>query len=201
MKKRILIGVVIIIGSLLAYTTFGSTSGTIKNNDNYPIDIAKWQEKAPNLFNNVGYQGLIESNSNVVTSNNPQTEHYIGKVTNPFRVRDDVLEFIIKYFKNNESAVYAAIRIEQYDRRIYEANTDKVAVKLSNEDEIPIWCLGNIVGIIGVDKYLDELEKIRLSTLEGRIMDQDARGKLGWKILGNHMTAQQMDLICNKGDY
>ena len=162
-----------------------------------------WESKAPELFNNAGYSRLIESKNNLdnINNNKVQDQQYIGEVTNPFGIRDDVLDFIINYFPKNESAIYAAIRIEQYDRLIYEVSSEKEAIKLANKDEIPIWCLGNVIGSIGVDRYLDGLGKIRLSTDEGRKMDQDGRRKLGWKILGNHMSVEQMNSICSRGSY
>ncbi len=175
----------------------------IPNNSNEKSttqSVTKWKKQAPQLFDNTGYSKLIESdvvNKNVVN----ESQIYIGKVTNPFGIRDDVLDFIINYFPNNESATYAAIRMEQTQVRIYYAKTDKEAVQISNNGEIAIWCLANNVGFSKAEEYINNKDKTSLDTVEGKNIDTEIRRKLGWKILGNHLSKVQMDAICEKGGY
>jgi len=163
--------------------------------------ILQWKSKSPQLFNNVGYGKLIESNIAIV-NRNIKLQEDIGKVTNPFGIRDDVLDFIIKYFPDNESAIYAAISNEQYDLLIYRSKTDKEAINYANQGAISIWCLGRAIGINNVDKYSDELERVQNNTKNGKEMNKVITQKLGWKIFGfGHKTNQELDAICDKGNY
>lgn len=196
-KKTAIFGIAIVSIILIACATFGASDN--KNNTKN-INSTIWKNKVPELFNNVGYSKLFESN-NVNNKLLSGTNQDIGKVTNPFGIRDDVLEFIINYFPNNESAVYAAIRMEQTDVSIYYAETDKEAVQISNNGEVSIWCLANNVGFTKAEEYIGNKDKMSLATLEGKKIGAEVRKKLGWKILGNHLSKEQMNAICDRRNY
>lgn len=201
-KKTIFIALAILACLLIACSSLihsqsSSTNVTTTN----VINKKLWQAKAPQLFSNIGYSKLVESTNNNPTGS-PSQNRYIGKVTNPFGIRDDVLEFILSSFPKNESAIYAAIRNEQYELLIFNAETDKEAVKYANDGGVAIWCLGNAIGDINADKFYDALNDVRLSTPEGKNIDKVVRRKLAWKIWGfGHKSTIELDSICNKGAY
>lgn len=96
-----------------------------------------WQKREPELFNNVGYSKLVESAPQIVNKNLSESELKLeGVITNPFGIRDDILEFIVANIpSNNESALRAAILSAQINQQIYYGDiTQDEAMKLSNRD-------------------------------------------------------------------
>ena len=89
-KQSIVIGIIVVIVSVFACATCEKDNVQGDNK----VDISYWQQKSPKLINMAGYSKLGESNSgNDNVSSNESKDMYIGKVTNPYGIRDDVLEF------------------------------------------------------------------------------------------------------------
>ena len=200
-KLKIISGIAIVAVGIICLACASMKSSAKENISHNAIDIAKWHVQAPTLFNNNGYKALLESNSNDGGINNhTHSTTYIGEVTNPFGIRDDVLYFIINYFPKNESAIYAAIRMEQDNTMIYKSIKESDIIQYANSPAV--WCLGNIVGAVNLSKYVENVDNLKLSTNEGKMVDNVIRKKLGWKIFGfGHKTNQQLDTICEKGNY
>ena len=200
-KKMKIISAISLIGVLAIVLACATTSNGTKEQDTQINTPQKWQQAYPHVFNNVGFSMLVESN--VMIKNSPQNQQFpIGQVTNPYGIRDDVLEFIFKTIpSNNESATYAAIRLEQNQLQIYKTENESDAVYYANEGFLPIVCLSQALGSIGSSKYLDELDKIQRRTSDGKNMDKVIRQKLGWKVLGPQKPFKELESICEKGGY
>lgn len=179
MKKRTIIGIIIIASSLLAYTTFGSTSGILQKNDNNPIDITKWQKKAPNLFNNVGHNSVTESCLIIRSDLSGSMVELQAGITNPFGIRDDILDFILDNIpKDNNQARLFAIKMAYYDRLALFASESQVN-KLVNKGYASLICLNQYLSIQDADKFIKSYEAK---------CDSDKSTKLLWENVENQLN-------------
>ena len=197
-----IMGAVSVVCAVIVIIACATTQKDAKSSENQVTQksIAQWHTKALGLFNNVGFGKLMESAMvESIPLNNNQS---IGKVTNPYGIRDDVLEFIIKTIPaDNESAIYAAIRMMQYDVLIYRAKTDDEAVEYANQQAIPIHCLVSNLGGVNTSRLVDRIDEMDNITAESKKMAEVIRKKLAWKIIGTDKSNKELENICNNGDY
>lgn len=131
MKKRYWIILVLIVGAVAAVVY--SSSG-----DSARVD---WQKKYPQLANNVGYTKLVESVP-AYQAKTASEQELIGKVTNQFGIRDDVLKLILTSIpESNVQATIAAIKMVQYDQQQIGVTDDKEMNLLSNKALAANYCI------------------------------------------------------------
>jgi|GEM_PF-4395297 len=105
----------------------------------------KWQQQYPQLFNNAGY-AAVESRAYesqlTMLKNMPESWHELaGPVTNPFGIRDDILEYTLDTFKDNPKALAAAIAYAQYDYWTSYAGDKQLARGYYQKMGIVGWCI------------------------------------------------------------
>lgn len=165
-----------------------------------PQSTTKWAKKAPQLFNNVKYSKLIESNIHLSES---QAE-LVGTITNPFGIRDDILEYIIANVPSEpQYALKAAITLARNEQVIYYGKiSESQALQLANENSLILICL---LKYLGNDKW-DSLTK----NTEALLRNTKARDKhmcaidtkvFGWKIIGSGLNGAEIEKACEKGDF
>ena len=135
-----------------------STKSTSPGIDINHENTAKWKAKAPGLFANVGTLTIVESSVNVNVSESQNA--LVGKVTNPFGIRDDILDYIIINIpESNERARLASVKLAQYYSSMIN-NTNIINVNLlANSASASITCSNLTIGDSykfgqGLDKLL-----------------------------------------------
>lgn len=201
MRKILLISAVI--GVIVACST-------LVNNSHLNVDHQdKWKSKAPALFNNAGYSKLMES-ANIIINNVSESQvALIGKITNSFGIRDDILEYIIKNIpNNNESAIRAAIKLTQYRQQIYYGNpTELEALALSAKEELAIECLSEYLQkpnediFYGTDQAFKVVKMLRNNKARDAYMWDINRKYFSWKVLGTGLTMAGEKIACAKGEF
>lgn len=170
-KIFILVFVVVITGSIL-FLSFG-------NKDQEPVE---WQKKYPQLTNNVGYSKLAESVPPYQSKTATQQE-LIGKVTNQFGIRDDVLKLILTSIpESNVQATIAAIKMAQYYQAEIGVTDDKEMNLIANKASAASSCM-NIPMMDGW-KFIQSYDKIIRDT-PARQAEQDRIEHL----LSNHVIS------------
>ncbi len=165
------------------------------------IDNQKWSQKYPQVFNNSGYNNLIESNGILnKLKNNPESLQ--GKITNEFGIRDDILEYILN-LNLNTHANYAAIRMIQEDTKTYFiSNSSTEANYAANLGMLANYCLLKVTS--------DEIWKNISKNTEKMLRDNDNRNKRMWwvdnnylayKIIGTGLSTADENEVCRKGGY
>ena len=131
-KKRYWVIIVLILGGgagVLAYNSGG----------NEPT--VDWQKKYPQLSNNAGYGKLAASVPAYQAKTASQLE-LIGKVSNEFGIRDDVLKLILNTIpESNVRATIAAIKMVQYDQQQIGVTDDKEMNLIANKALAASYCL------------------------------------------------------------
>ncbi|MBX9866713.1 MAG: hypothetical protein K2Y14_07330 [Burkholderiales bacterium] len=175
----------------------------VSNPTDEPSSTQQWQKKYPQIFSNVGYSKLIESQGKLSQYQNKSesTQELIGTITNQFGIRDDILNFTLNYFQSNESATYAAIRFLQNDMNVFMATNVDTAVLYQNKNTLYIHCLMNIIDVYTANKYVNKIEYLKTNTPARMLQENKIKTYLNLKILGNTITTQNMDKICEQGNY
>lgn len=105
------------------------------------VDTQKWQAKAPQLFSNIGYKKLIESRIVESSTTNRSQQALVGTITNPFGIRDDVLEYILLNIpESNTRATIAAIKMAYYDQAEIGVTDDKQINVFANKAMASVYC-------------------------------------------------------------
>ncbi len=199
MQYRLLILIsvlVILIGFTLFYKY--DSKNQIKQDD--------WKVRAPQLFMNAGYSKLIESKLSQADAKISESEQKLeGKITNPFGIRDDILDFIITNVpSSNESALRAAILSAQLSQEIYYGDiTQAEAIKLVDRDALVGTCLDIYLGGFKqgykVDMGIDKL--MRNTKVRDKHMWDIDRKYFSWKVLGSGLSVADEKIACQKGDF
>lgn len=212
MKKMTVIGLIVV-----GVVTIGcATLYESENNSNPPkntANIDKWKKQAPQLFNNAGYAKLEESIPQPVNQSESMAQ-LMGTITNPFGIRDDILEFIIKTIPaNNESANRAAIKMMQYSQQIYYGNLSQPeALLISNKYVLADDCLRTYLkqdvnyqsnnDPIKIVKYTSSLREM-MSDNKNRtnhVNDTD-RKYFSWQVIGTGLSTYEEAIACQKGEF
>lgn len=194
MKKLTIIGVIAAGVVAIGCATLGDANG-----DDTKVNQAKWQKKTPQLFNNAGYVGLTQTSPKVIDL--PESiEELRGPITNPFGIRDDILEYILKNIpSNNESAVRAAIKSMQYLQQIYFDNpTESEAMSLQAKYDLSDLCMMNY---LNKDKPLGIWRIMRNTKARDEYMWQVDRKYFSWKVMGTGLTTADEEIACQKGEF
>jgi hypothetical protein len=204
MKKIAIIGLAVTGIVAIGCATMGDN-----DTDSQANNQKKWQKQAPQLFNNVGYSKLAESAPKVADL--PESlEELRGTITNPFGIRDDILEYIVKNIpSNNESAVRAAIKVAQYDQMIYFGNlTESEAINIHAKNVLAFTCLSNYLDVsprkndVNSVRKAGKVEDVMFNT-KSRV-DHEwyvDRKYFSWKVLGTGLTVADEKIACERGEF
>ncbi len=131
-KRKNIFWIIIVVCAI----TFAAKFIKFKNNQ-----IIDWQTKYPQLkTNNIGYSKLTASATNIAPKSNSQ-KALIGKVTNQFGIRDDVLKLILDTFPESDvRSTIAAIKMAQYYQQQIGVTDDKEINKLANKAGAAVSC-------------------------------------------------------------
>lgn len=137
--KKILIFLVIVISILIAITYINWNTREKSSDLNYNFKD-KWEAKAPNLFKSIGYNKLVESrNLDKISESQKQL---IGEVTNPFGIRDDILDYILTYIPESDTrSRIAAIKMAYYDQMEIGVTDDKIINNYANKALAAVYCM------------------------------------------------------------
>jgi hypothetical protein len=168
------------------------------------IDNQKWEKRYPQVFNNSGYNKLIESDGilNKLKNNPESLQKLQGKITNEFGIRDDILEYILSLNLNTQ-ANYAAIRMAQSEYLSYFFSNDKITVNnLANKEMLSSFCLMNFVGFNYMHKIHSEIDtKLRNTKERNERMWWVDNNYLGYHVIGTGLSTADEKEKCKRGDY
>jgi hypothetical protein len=165
-----------------------------------PVVKHNWNNEIPRVLHNAGYVAELEESAPKLINLSESLDELRGSITNPFGIRDDILEYIMTNIpKDNESAIRAAIKMMQYMQSIYFDNpTQEEALSLNAK-----YSLANHCSLV----YLNRNEPLAI----WRVMrNTDARDKymwdidrkyFSWKVLGTGLTIDDEDIACEKGEF
>jgi hypothetical protein len=173
-KKRYWVIIVLILGggaAVLAYNSGGNEK------------VVDWQKKYPQLSNNAGYGKLAESVPAYQAKTASQQE-LVGKVSNEFGIRDDVLKLILNTIpESNVRATIAAIKLAQYNQAEIGLNNDMEINVIENKASAAISCMNDQV-IFQNKRFFDNYNKLLRDT-PARQAEQDRIERL----LSNHVIS------------
>lgn len=139
-KLRIIsiIGIVVVGSVVIACANLGDDT---KNGVHVtPQSTAKWKTKAPEIFNNAGYSKLVETTKTDANISKSQAA-LIGTVTNPFGIRDDILDYILVSIpESNIRARIAEIKLAQLEQSELGVNDDKMLNMIENKTMAAVYC-------------------------------------------------------------
>ena len=150
-KKRYLVAFVLIVVCGVAFVSCSSTGQGSGVN---------WQKKYPQLANNVGYSRLVESVP-AYQAKTASEQELIGKVTNQFGIRDDVLKLILTSIpESNVQATIAAIKMAQYDQAEIGVTDDKEMNLIANKAAAASACLSQNISMMDRSSFGQGYDKI-----------------------------------------
>ena len=209
MKKISLISL-IIVGAV----TIGCA--VLKYNDdatNRPPSVVQaekvWQQKNPQLFSNAGYLKELEESAPKVANLPESLVQLRGVSTNPFGIRDDILQYIFTNIpESNESATRAAIKMMQYMQQIYYGDLTESEVMAVHEKEVLSFsCLvdyldGNSsAGIQNIRSSGNIMKKMRDTKSRDEYSWAVDKKYFSWKVLGTGLTIAEEQEACEKGEF
>ncbi|MCE2706893.1 MAG: hypothetical protein LW807_07440 [Proteobacteria bacterium] len=131
-KRRYWVIIVLILGGGAAFLAYNSGG-------NEPT--VDWQKKYPQLSNNAGY-GKLAASVPAYQAKTASQQELIGKVTNEFGIRDDVLKLILNTIpESNVRATIAAVKLAQYNQAEVGLTDDMEINALENKAAAAISCL------------------------------------------------------------
>jgi hypothetical protein len=171
---------------------------TVSNPNDEPSSIEQWQQKYPQVFNNVGYSKLIES-AEIKSKKIAELEQKIVSVTNKFGIYDPVLQYLITHI-SNESMLYASIRFQQYNELMYMSDSVESAVYYAREGNLPLHCM-DIISIAETSKTIKNISQIMDADAFYRARITQTENRLNLKLIGPNMPYSRMDTFCKTGNY
>ncbi len=127
-------------------------------------------------------------------------DELLGKITNQYGIRDDILNYILKTIPaENESALFHAIKMAQYTQQMYISNDRETAIKEAESMGASIDCLMDSYGMVNTDNLVVALDKIRDDTPLRLHQERVGEQLMGWQVIKANMTP--IDKLCNSGDY
>lgn len=155
-----------------------------------PPAVEKIQSIAPQLVNKVGFTDAepndIKNTSHVQST--PSVQELVGKVTNPFGIRDDVLDYIIKSIPaDNKGAIISAIKRAQIDQQeMFVKDPDKLN-KLEDKGSASIMCLNTYIDDdIKTDDFIHGYDALMRNTPERKALQEEIENKLGGHVISSN---------------
>lgn len=164
------------------------------------IDNQKWSQKYPQVFNNSGYNNLIESNGilNKLKNNPESLQKLQGKITNEFGIRDDILEYILS-LNLDESNNYAAIKFSQISNYIYFSDISVVDANFYSKKQVQaLFCL-NAKNWLKISRHIDAM--MRDTKERNERMWWVDNHYFAYKVIGTGLNSIDEDNICKNGGY
>ncbi len=189
----------------LACASMNNKTNELLSNQVTKQSISKWQLKAPQLFNNVGFNSLIESG--VIDNNLSESMVQLqGVITNPFGIRDDILEYILaNTASHDDKLLRASIRLAQSDQQIYYGSniTNEIALAYNKKGCLMVSCISQYMGNLNNwSNYVIGMDKLMRNTKErDKYMWYIDRKYFSWKILGSGLSVADEKIACEKGDF
>lgn len=185
MKIRIIFGIVttciiIIACSNIKYSKVNQNKSSCLTLES----TEKWKQKAPKLFsNNIGYNKLMVSNNIGASKLSEPKIDLVGTITNPFGIRDDILDYILNTIpESNIRATVSIIKMAYYHQQMVGVTDDKQLNSIANKSMAAIYCANLPISISA--KFIDGYDKL--------IRDTSARN-LEWNRiehqLNNHIIS------------
>lgn len=200
MKRNVLIG-------MLAASLVVVGCAVVKCNESVTPDqqsaqaVAKWQKQNPQLFSNVGYIQQLEESAPKLAQLPESLEELRGVSTNPFGIRDDILQYIFTNIpESNESATKAAIKFMQYAQEIYYGNLSESEIMLVHQREgLAIGCLMDYTNDIQPPFKIAKV--LRNTKSRDEHMWAIERRYFSWKVLATGLTVSEEKAACEKGEF
>ncbi len=164
------------------------------------IDNQKWEKRYPQVFNNSGYNNLIESNGilNKLKNNPESLQKLQGKITNEFGIRDDILEYILS-LNLDESNNYAAIKFSQISNYIYFSDISVVDANFYSKKQVQaLFCL-NAKNWLKISRHIDAM--MRDTKERNERMWWVDNHYFAYKVIGTGLNSIDEDNICKNGGY
>ena len=204
MQKQVLIGMVIaslfVVGCAVAKFNESATP-----EEQSAQSVARWHKKNPQLFSNVGYIQQLEESAPKLAKLSESLEELRGVSTNPFGIRDDILQYIFTNIpESNESATKAAIKMVQYEQEIYYGNlTESAAIIKAGQEDLAMQCLMSYLSNNGQDDRLalKIAEQLRNTKARDNHMWEVDRKYFSWKVLGTGLNISEEIEACEKGEF
>lgn len=174
-----------------------------KQSNSEPQTVAQWQQKYPAVFANAGYQSLIESNTQLEALQHlPESQQeLIGVITNPFGIRDDILDYILINIPESDShGLKALLFYTKYTQEVYYSNLSQESLIMrSNDSTLMAACLDEYYGVdkgIELTKGVNTL--MRDTKSRNQHLDQIDQKVFGWSVLGG-LTSKKINEACFHG--
>ena len=196
----------------LACASMNNKTNELSSNQVTKQSILKWQLKAPQLFNNVGFNSLIESNVVEISTVSKYQQQLVGATTNPFGIRDDMLSYILTNIpESNVAAIISAIKMVQFNQQEYYTNNVDELNKIVDKEMAALACLSTYLGggITGAD-FIEGYNKVQRNTPMRKNKEEEIENQLGGRVIsGNfgfwYTANDSYESICarfiKQGDY
>ncbi|MCE3268125.1 MAG: hypothetical protein K0R49_377, partial [Burkholderiales bacterium] len=125
-------------------------------------------------------QQKVSLNTNKIS---PTQKPLVGKITNQFGIRDDILRNIVDSVpETNESALYHAIKYAQYSQAMYLSNEKDEVSQNMDDMGYAISCLSNSYGMINTHNLI--LKTVAIRGDNQLRISQERKGEklMAWKI-------------------
>ncbi len=191
-KMKIIIGVVLSITAIIMIAC-------AVNNDNPKSQsqkmVTKWNYNYPQLVKMAGSAPINKKPAQNISVESEDV--LLGKITNEFGIRDDVLTKILKTIPaDNESATIHAIRMEQYDQKVFTATNTKDAVNYAEKMGASMECLMKSFGMLNTHHLIMSISDMQQDTPARFEQKQYVQQKLlGWQVI------HDINGDCNAGNY
>ena len=176
----------------LACASINNNTNELSSNQVTKQSISKWKAKAPELFSNVRFSGLMES-SGINNNLSESMAQLQGVITNPFGIRDDILEYILKYTSTNDNSKLFAIQMAVYDKQMMFTNESDIN-KLANKSYASFICLSKNLTIKQSLEFVRGYEKILRSTRYSNDLWENVENKLNHHVISADFGIQNQNL-------
>lgn len=170
------------------------------------IPQIKWSTQATQLFQNEGYTKLHKIKASQIKAQAlpPHLEKLQGNINNPFGIRDDILDFIVKNVpSNNEKLMRASIEFAQIEQDIYYGNPSKQdAINLAGSELLLATCISQYTNNYGSNDLTSRIGGMMRDTKERdqHMWDID-RKYFSWQVIGTGLSVADENIVCQKGDF
>lgn len=202
-KSKILILSTITLAIVVACAAMETKS---KESNSGPHTVTEWDQKYPKVFTNSGYQSLIEPNTQLKSLQRlPESQQeLIGTITNPFGIRDDVLDYILTNIPESNILVRkAAIKLYEIKTNIYFNSNPESAQKLAGLESLMYLCLFKELDAAKIDiKITDQIYHQFADTDKRKLyIDKIDTEYFAWKMIGSGLDSNAENKFCDAGQY
>lgn len=217
MKKSIIAITLVVIAASLAYCSTSrlnnqSSTANSPSDLNAPyssttIDLSKinWLQRYPQLKS-------IPANSQTAMIDKLRTSEsisaLIGSIDNPYGVRNDILDAIMKIVpESNTKMLQAAIKEAYYDNLSIYSKSDEDKLFYVTKSSLAMHCLmsadftndHNLVKSHKINKSIDN--KMRDTNARAERLHQIETTVFAWQMIGTGLDDQTEDELCQSGEY